>query len=681
MSPKQKDVDELTKREARKRAEKLRDELEYHNYRYYVLDDPVISDAEYDELKDELERIEQRFPDLVTPDSPTQRVGAKPKEGFRSVEHETPMLSLDTVRETDEFRRFYENCLKGTGKERLTLAGEPKFDGLSVELVYDNGSLVRASTRGDGTTGEDVLANVRTIQQVPLRLGTERDVSVPRHLVVRGEVYMEKDAFLEMNRRQEEEGGKTFANPRNAAAGSLRQLDPNITAERPLSVFFYHIGPSSSRVPDSHWTSLELLENLGLRTNDRNERFETVDDAVAWYEALAEERDDLPYEIDGCVFKVNTVADQDTLGTRAASPRWAIAWKFEAQRKTTTINDIAVYVGRTGKLTPVAQLEPVQIGGVEVSNVSLHNQDEIDRKDIRIGDTVLVERAGDVIPHVVRVIKDKRSGNEKKYRLPKKCPVCNGPVTRVEGEAASRCTNAACPAQLREKLSHFGSRGALDIEGLGGKTAAALVERELVEDVADLYELEPEDLIELPTFAEKSASNLVEAIRETTETATLSRLIFALGIPNVGQTVARDVATRFGSLDELASADADDIESIEGVGPTVASSIIEWFENDRNRKLVKRLKKHGLDPKAEKRGTKLEGLTFVVTGSLSSMSRDEAKEAIAKAGGQASGSVSGNTDYLVAGSNPGSSKMKGAEKHGTKVIGEDEFLELLKKGP
>ncbi|MBD3348793.1 MAG: NAD-dependent DNA ligase LigA [Candidatus Eisenbacteria bacterium] len=672
-----KDVGELTKRQARKRADGLRDDIEFHNYRYYVLDDPVISDAEYDELKSELQAIEERFPDLVTPDSPTQRVGGAPKEGFRTVEHESPMLSLDTVNDADAFRRFYENALRGTGKERITLVGEPKFDGLSVEFVYDNGKLSSASTRGDGTTGEDVTANVKTIGEVPLRLGAGREVSIPRHLVVRGEVYMERPAFEEFNRRQEEEGAKTFANPRNAAAGSLRQLDPSITARRPLSVYFWQVGPSSSRVPDSHWTSLEMLEELGFRTNARNERFENEDEAIEWYENMARDRDDLPYEIDGCVFKVNSVDDQNVLGTRAASPRWAIAWKFPAQRKTTKINEIEANVGRTGKLTPVALLEPVQIGGVEVSRVSLHNQDEVDRKDIRVGDTVLVERAGDVIPHVVQVVKDKRTGNEKKYHLPKKCPVCAGPVSRVEGEAASRCTNAACPAQLKEKLTHYGSRAALDIEGLGDKTAEALLERSLVEDVADLYELEPDDLIELPTFAEKSAQNLVEAIRETKETATLARLIYALGIPNVGKTVATDLTMRFGSLEELAGADREAIQQIEGLGPTVASSISEWFENARNRKLVKRLREHGLDPRAEERGTRLAGKTFVVTGSLASMSRDEAKEAIVRQGGEATGSVSGKTDYLVVGRNPGASKTSAAEKHGTTVIDEKEFLELL----
>jgi DNA ligase (NAD+) len=670
----------LTKPKARKRIEKLREQIGYHNYRYYVLDDPEVSDAEFDDLKNELAKLEDRFPDLITPDSPTQRVGGAPRDGFTTVRHETRMMSLDTVNDADAFRRFCENVLKGTGKERISLVGEPKFDGLSVEFIYDNGKLVSASTRGDGTTGEDVTANVKTMNAVPLRLGAGRKVSVPRHLVARGEVYMNKKDFENLNRRQEKNREKTFANPRNAAAGSLRQLDPGVTASRPLSVFFWQIGPSSSRVPDSHWASLELLRDLGLRTNRRNEHLESVDEAIEWYETMARDRDGLPYEIDGCVFKVNAIADHDRLGARAASPRWAIAWKFTARRKTTKVEAIESNVGRTGKLTPVALLTPVGIGGVTVSRVSLHNQDEIDRKDIRIGDTVLVERAGDVIPHVVQVIKEKRTGKEKKYRIPRKCPSCGGPVVRIEGEAASRCTNASCPAQLERELEHYASRGALDIEGLGEKTAQELVERGLVKNVADLYDLRPDDLVDLPTFAEKSAAKLIDAIAATGETATLTRLVYALGIPNVGRTVAGDLTARFPSIEELSRASSGDIQEIQGLGSVVADSVVEWFRNDRNKRLIQQLRKHGIDPKAEKRGTKLAGLTFVITGTLASMTRDEAKEAVVAAGGSVSGSVSSRTDYLVSGRDPGSSKSNAAARFGTKTISENEFLELLGKG-
>jgi DNA ligase (NAD+) len=677
MAPEKKTaVDELSKSQAEERAEDLRDKLEYHNYRYYVLDDPQVSDAEYDELKAELEAIEGRFPDLVTPDSPTQRVGAQPREELGTLEHESPMLSLQSITDEEAFRRFYQNCLKALDKERISLVAEPKYDGLSVELVYENGSLATASTRGDGQTGEEVTANVKTIHEVPLRLQTNSH-SVPAHLVVRGEVYMEKGEFEEFNRRQEEQGKKTFANPRNGAAGSLRQLDSNITAERPLRVFFWEIAPSSSSRPDSQWQCLELMKALGLKTNPRAERFESVDKAVAWYNTLAEERDDLPYEIDGCVFKVNSLADHETLGTRAANPRWAVAWKFESRRKTATIQRIQAYVGRTGALTPVAVLEPVNIGGVQVTHASLHNQDEIDRKDIRVGDTVLVERAGDVIPHVLEVIKSKRTGDEKKYHLPDTCPACGGEVAKPEGEAVTRCTNTSCPAQLKQSITHFGSKQALDIDGLGEKIVDQLVEKDLVEDLADLFDLTVDELAGLERMAEKSAQNLVNAIEEAKERLTLPRFIYGLGIRHVGRAVANDLASAFGSIDELAQADEERLLGLEGIAETMASAITQWFHNEKNQKLLEKLKAHGINPKAETKSDRLDGLTIVVTGALESMSRDEAQEAIRKQGGRAASSVSGNTDYLVVGADPGSSKTSAAEKHGVETIDEEKFLELL----
>lgn len=667
----------MTKQEAEKRAEELADKIEFHNYRYYVLNDPVISDAEYDELKNELIGIEQEFPELATPDSPTQRVAGEPPAELGTIEHETPMLSLQAVHDEQSVRDFYRTCLDELGRQRVSLTAEPKYDGVSVELTYDNGTLSFAATRGDGETGEDVTANIKTLHEVLLRLRDSDDSPTPRHLVVRGEVYMEKGEFEQFNGQLEQQGRRTFANPRNAAAGSLRQLDPRITAERPLRIFFWEIAPSSTGRPDSQWACFELMRELGLKTDPLVERIETIDEAVEWFGQIKEQRDDLAYEIDGCVFKVNDLAAHEALGTRASNPRWAIAWKFEPRRKTTKIVDIEASVGRTGALTPVAQLEPVHIGGVEVTSVSLHNQDEIDRKDIRMGDRVLVERAGDVIPHVVQVVKDRRSGNEEPYRLPDKCPVCSGDVVRPEGEAEARCINHACPAQLRQRIVHFGSREALDIDGLGEKTVEQLVERNMVESVGDLFDLTKEQAARLDRMGEKSSENLISAIRESKEEATLPRLIYALGIPHVGRALADDLALEFGSLDALAHADKERLMRMEGMGRTVASAIVQWFAENGNRTLISKLQKAGLDPRMKKRGDRLAGLTFVITGSLESMSRDEAKQAIRREGGTASSSVSSRTDYLVTGSNPGGRKTQDAEEHGVATIGEDEFLDML----
>jgi DNA ligase (NAD+) len=669
-------VDEMTKKQARKRAEDLRDELSHHDYRYYVLDDPEISDAEYDELKDKLKAIEEAYPDLVTPNSPTQRVGAEPREELGTVEHGSPMLSLQAIGDEDEFRRFYETCRDELDKQRLSLVAEPKYDGLSVELVYENGQLTLASTRGDGRTGEEITANIRTIREVLLRLRSNGH-SVPSRLVVRGEVYIAKQDFHDFNRTQEEQGGKTFANPRNAAAGSLRQLDPTVTARRPLRIYLWEIAPDSSNRPDSHWQCLELLNELGLKTNPDVQRLDNADQAIDWYRDMVDRREDLPYEIDGCVFKVNNLEDHEVLGTRSATPRWAVAWKFPSRRKTTRITAIQAQVGRTGALTPVADLEPVNIGGVEVTHVSLHNQDEINRKDIRIGDHVLVQRAGDVIPHVVHVVRNKRSGNEKRYRLPEKCPVCGSEIDKPEGEAVARCTNASCPAKLKQSIIHFASREALDIDGLGEKIVDQLVEHDMVEDLADLFELEATDLEQLDQLAEKSARNLAEAIEKGRKDVTLPRLILGLGIPEVGRALARDLALRFPSLGDLAGASRQELLEIEGVGETIASSIEGWLANDRNQRLLKKLKDRGVDPREEERGSKLRGKTIVITGTLESMTRDEAQRAVELQGGRTSDNASGKTDYLVIGENPGETKRSDADEHGVETIDEQEFLTLI----
>ncbi|MFP4105932.1 MAG: NAD-dependent DNA ligase LigA [Phycisphaerae bacterium] len=675
----QEKVDDMNKKEARKRAKELREQIEHHNRLYYVESDPEISDAEYDDLKNELIAIEEKYPDLRTADSPTQRVGAEPREELGSVEHESPMLSLRSINDETQFRRFYETCRDELDKNNVHLVAEPKYDGLSVELIYEDGSLVTASTRGNGLVGENVTDNLKTIHEVPLKLTEDADEPIPRHLVVRGEVYMPKGAFGEFNRKQEEQGNKTFANPRNAAAGSLRQLDSAITADRPLRFFCWEMTPDSTGLPESHWQALKKLRKLGFQTNPEPTLCKSLDQAIQWYNDMAGRRSKLDYEIDGCVFKVDRFADRDELGVRSANPRWAVAWKFPAPRKPTRINEIKVYVGRTGALTPVAHIEPIQLGGVQVSNVSLHNQDEIDRKDIRVGDWIVVERAGDVIPHVVEVQKSKRNGNEKKYTLPNKCPACGEEVSKPESEAVTRCTNTACPAQRKQSITHFGSRPALDIDGLGDKLVEQLVDREVVASPADLYELQPDDLTQLERVGEKSAKKLIDEIRKTTDTATLPRLIYALGIPHVGRSVAGDLAEQFGSMDTLARAGRDDLMQMSGMGDKMADAILDWFDNDANQRLIKRLKDHGLDPKVERTGSRLKGKTLVLTGSLKSMTRDEAKDEIRKQGGKSRSSVSSNTDYLVVGSEPGDRKTTDAEENDVEQIDEDKFLKLIGK--
>jgi DNA ligase (NAD+) len=672
-----KDPEDLTKDEARERLDELREQIDHHDYRYYVKDDPVISDAEYDELMDELEALEEAYPDLVTEDSPTQRVGGGVQDELGTVEHESPMLSLRSVSEEERLRDFWEDCAKRLDKARLTMVAEPKFDGASVEVVWEQGRYRLATTRGDGETGEDVTENVRTIRQVPMRLRSGDDHSVPHKFIARGEVYMSKDDFAALNGARSDADERVFANPRNAAAGSLRQLDPRVTADRPLSVFFWQIAPGSSHVPDTQWQCLELLEALGLPVNDAARRLGSADDAVAFYQDMQEQRDELPYEIDGCVYKVNDLEDQRRLGTRASNPRGALAWKFPPQRKTTRIERIEPYVGRTGRITPVAIVEPVRIGGVEVTHVSLHNPDEIERHDVRVGDKVLIERAGDVIPHLVRVIDDERSGNERRYRLPGECPSCGGPVSRPEDEADARCTNVACPAQRKERLKHFGSQGGLDIDGLGDALVGQLVDEDLVEDPADLFDLGKDELVKLERLADKSAQNLLDAIERAGDEVTLPRLLFALGIPHVGKALADTLAAEFGSLDELMQAGVDDLTALDDVGEVLAEGIYDWCTQRDNRRLVKRLQSRGVDPRAESRGDRLEGVTLVITGSLDAMTREEAESAVRGQRGKVTDSVSGNTDYLVLGDDPGDTKRDDADEHGTRVIDEAEFLKLL----
>ena len=667
--------EDLSKKEAKKRVERLREEIEHHNYRYYVLDDPEISDAEYDDLKEELEAIENEYPELVTRDSPTQRVGAEPRKELGTVEHETPMLSLEAIYKEDEFKRFLRNCKRRLGRDQVKLTAEPKFDGLSVEVVYENGRFKSAATRGDGKTGEDVTENIRTIRELVLRLQGD---DWPEKLVVRGEAYISKKDFAELNRARQRKGERTFSNPRNAAAGSLRQLDSSVTADRPLKIFFWEVAPESSSRPDSQSESFEWLDDFGLKINPHVKTLNRAAAATEWFKDMEERRDDLDYEIDGCVFKVDDLSAHDKLGARASNPRWAIAWKFPPKQKSTKIRDIVAYVGRTGKLTPVAILKPVHIGGVEVRHVSLHNQDEVDRKDARIGDHVMVERAGDVIPHVVKVITEKRSGKEKKYGLPKKCPACNSKTVRHEDDADTYCPNSRCPKQLQGRLMHFGSKRALDIDGLGEVLTAQLIDNDIVDGPADLFGLTKKDLKQLERIADKSAQDLLDAIEYSKKNnADLPRVIFALGIPHVGYATAQDLAQRFGSLQKLARAGKEELLEMEGVGEIMAEAISAWFENAANQELIERLREQGIDPRAEKQGGRLDGVTFVITGALESMSREEAEDAIRAQGGNLTGSVSGNTDYLVVGEDPGEGKRDDAEEQGTETIDEDRFLKLL----
>jgi DNA ligase (NAD+) len=560
------------------------------------------------------------------------------------------------------------------------LVGEPKYDGTSLELVYEDGELVSAATRGDGQSGEDVTANAKTIREIPLKLpagSKNKKVHLPHHLVLRGEVYMDKNEFEQFNRKQEDLGAKNFANPRNAAAGSLRQLDPRITAKRPLHIFFWEVTPATRGRPASHWECLQLMTDLGLKANSYVNEFESADAAVQWFERMAKRREQLPYEIDACVFKVDNLADQERLGTRAANPRWAVAWKFPPLQKTTRIKAIEAYVGRTGALTPVATLEPMHIGGVEVTHVTLHNQDEIDRKDVRIGDKILVERAGDVIPHVVQVIKEARKGREKRHHLPSHCPVCGSPIERIRGEVIARCPNTSCPARLREALIHFASTEAMDIRGLGERLAEQLVEKHRVKNLADIYELTLTDLKRLLRMGDKSAANISNSIEHSKENATLDRLIYGLGISHVGRALATDLAAKFPSIEDLASANERALRAA-GFGNVVSSVIAEWFANCGNQALIKRLMRAGINPKLQRRGSRFEGKTLVFTGELAHMTREKAKKAAVQQGGRVSENVSRKTDFLVVGSSPGGTKTEKASKYGTTTLSEAEFLRLIR---
>jgi DNA ligase (NAD+) len=672
------------KQAARRRAAELRRELGDHNYRYHVLDAPITSDAEYDRLLAELQAIEVTYPDLVTPDSPTQRVGAAPAAEFGAVRHEAPMLSLENAFGDDDLREFDARIRRFLRREEepVSYVGEPKIDGVAVELVYEKGVLALGSTRGDGTTGEDITQNLKSIRSIPLRLrdggAAPGGMPPPEVLSVRGEVFLRIADFRRHNREREERGEPAFANPRNMAAGSLRQLDPRITAARPLDAVFYGVGVwRGSPRPGTQWDLLAALGQLGLRVSPLARRCPDIEAAIAFYHELEARRDDLECEIDGAVLKVDDVALQEELGIKSRSPRWATAAKFASRQETTVVRDIVVQVGRTGILTPVAILEPVHVGGVEVRRATLHNLDEIERKDVRIGDTVLVGRAGDVIPEVVQAIAERRTGAERRFAMPERCPECGGKVVREEGEVAHRCVGLACPAQLRERLRHFASRGGMDIEGLGDKLVAQLVERGLVHDFADLYRLEASTVAELERMAEKSAANLVAAI-ERSKAVPLRRFIFALGIRHVGEHVARVLAEHFGGVEPLAGATEEELQQAIGIGPEVARAVREFFADPANLAVLDRLRGAGVKPRAEVERTSnaLAGKTFVFTGTLATMSREEAEREVARRGARAASSVSKATDFVVAGENPGS-KAARARELGVRVLDEGEFRALL----
>jgi DNA ligase (NAD+) len=662
----------------RKEAEKLREEIRRHEYLYYVVDDPEISDAAFDKLMNRLKEMEAAHPDLITSDSPTARVGGTPREGFQTVRHARAMLSLDNAFSYDALRDWDRRVRQGTGREDIEYIAEHKFDGLSISLQYEDGVLVRGVTRGDGTTGEDVTPNVKTIRSIPLSVDPAalKKAKLGATFEVRGEILMTRKAFEAMNRQQEQTGGKIFVNPRNAAAGAVRVLDPSITASRKLDFFAYYLFVDG-RVPYSrHSDSLETLKQLRFRASSDWRLSSGIEKVIEYCTDWDEKREKLPYEIDGVVIKVNSTGLQNELGFTSKAPRWAIAYKYPARQETTVVNDIIVQVGRTGTLTPVAVLQPVQVGGVTVSRSTLHNMDEIDRLGLHIGDAVLVERAGEVIPHVLKVVKEGK--DRKPFRMPKNCPVCGSTIHRAEGEVAYRCVNAACPAKLKESLQHYAGRHAMNIDGLGEKIVDQLVGQKLVKDVADLYALKVEEVAELERMAEKSAQNLVEEIQASKKNP-LSRLIFALGMRFVGERTGQLLAEHFSTLEDLEEAKQEELEEVSEVGPKMAESIVEFFSEAANRKLVKKLREAGVRPTAEKRevkSQKLAGKSFVFTGGLANRSREEAGELVQQHGGKVSGSVSNKTDYVVVGTEPGS-KYDKAKELGVTVLTESEFEKLL----
>lgn len=657
---------------ARERIKALSEEIEAHNYRYYVMDNPIISDAQYDKMLRELEKLEKQYPSLASPYSPAQRVGGQPGEGFATVRHISPMMSLANAFTESELRDFDRRVRQALSGETVKYVVEPKIDGLAVSLFYENGLFSRGATRGDGETGEDISENLKTIRSMPLRLR-----KIIQALEVRGEAYMTKDSFARLNEAREETGEPLFANPRNAAAGTLRQLDPRIAASRRLNLIVYGIGHSEGIEPQDHSDVLELLQELGLRANEFHV-FDDMSEIVKYCLDWQSRRFELPYAIDGLVIKVNSLDQQQRLGTTSKSPRWAIAYKFPPEQAVTTVKNIFVRVGRTGVLTPTAEMEPVRIAGATVSRATLHNEDNIREKDIRIGDKVLIQKAGDIIPEVIAVLPDERKGDEKVWAIPAECPSCGSRVTRAAGEAAVRCTNMACPAQLWEGLIHFASRHAMNITGLGPAVLAQILAGGLVRDPADLYRLRYEDLVVLERLGPKSAQNLLGAVQASKKNS-LSRLIFALGIRHVGERASKILAAHYGSLEALMGAGEDELMVIPEIGPKIAASIVAFFTAAQNRRVIDKLVRAGVNTRAERSGGAgagpLAGKVFVLTGALESFTRQEAQEIVERLGGIVSSSVSRITDYVVAGERPGS-KYDKAVSLAIPILDENEFKKL-----
>ena len=661
----------------KERVEELRGEINHHNYRYYVLDSPEISDAKYDELMRELKQLEEQYPQFLTPDSPTQRVGAAPVEAFGVVEHPLPLLSLGNVFSRDELLAWYTRTSRLVAGKQFNFVGEHKIDGLAVALTYVNGQLITGATRGDGFHGENITQNLRTIRSTPLSVSKE----APTRFEVRGEVFLPKEGFNKLNQERADEGLPLFANPRNAAAGSVRQLDSHITAKRPLDIYIYMLGYAEGKAtPPTHWETMEYLESLGFKVNPNNRLFTTIEQVEEYHRTWVEGKESLPYEADGIVVKVDSFDLQERLGNIGHEPRWAIAYKFPAIQATTRLNDIGISVGRTGTLNPYAILEPVSVGGVTIKQAALHNEDDIRRKDIRIGDTVIVQRAGEVIPQVIGPIVSKRSGQEKIFTMPPRCPVCGAEAIKLEGEVMHYCSNSACPAQVQQRLQHFVSRGGMDIRGIGESLSATLLQAGLVRNVADLYDLKKEQLIQLDRMADKSADNVLSSI-EKSKQRPLARVIFALGILHIGEEMAELLAKEFHSIDNLAKASRDYLTNISTVGPKLADSIIVFFKQEENRNIINRLKMAGVrleEEAAQPEELSLAGEEFVITGRLEAFSRQEAEARIKALGGSTSSSVTRRTTYLVVGADPGS-KLAHAQALGTKLLTEEELLHLLEQ--
>jgi len=660
-----------------KRIIDLRKTIEYHNRRYYQQDSPEISDAEYDRLMRELQDLENRYPEAFSPSSPSQRVGAAPLSKFAPFHHPSPMFSLANAFSEGEIIEFDQRLKRLAGVNDIGYIAEPKLDGLAVNLIYENGVFKQGATRGDGTTGEDVSQNLKTISSLPLFMKKTSEYQLPSFIEIRGEVYIEKDPFEKLNQRRTQDGEEPFANPRNAAAGSLRQLDSRITARRPLNIFLYGIGEAKGIDFSTHWEALQILDGWGFPVNRVIEKASNIEACIHYFERIAAQREKLPYEIDGVVLKVDDLSLQKILGNVSRNPRWALACKFPAAQAMTVVKDIIVGVGRMGTLTPVAIMEPVNVGGVMVSRATMHNEDEVLKKDVRVGDTVVIQRAGDVIPEIVRVVPEKRSSDTKQFKMPAHCPQCGSEVVRYEGEVAHRCVNISCPAQLKEHIRHFASRGAMDIEGLGEKVSAQLFDAKLIADPADLYFLTKEQLVDLDRQAEKSAQNLIEAIAGS-KNPSLDKFIYTLGIRHVGERTAKLLANHYGSIKNLISTTQDELTAIHEIGPEIAASIVEFFHEQKNINVLNKFFKAGINPQKKEVQTSapLQGKSFVFTGTMENMGRNEAQTIVENLGGTIHSSVTKKTTYVVAGSDPGS-KLDKARSSGIQIISENEFLKLI----